>query len=109
MSYRKQINFSDLPSSKLRSLRRRRLLMLNLRMERVLANLSKIIPAVAQIVERVMTVFDKKPEESLSNAARTDDKDKHDHILAVLKADHDRKMKEAEARLEKEFAAYQKD
>merc|ERR1712226_1352926 len=77
-------------------------------MERVLTSISKIIPAIAEIVGRVMTVFDSKPEDSLSIAAKTDDKDKHDHILAVLKADHDRKMKEAEARLEKEFEAYRK-
>ena len=78
-------------------------------MERVLASMVKIIPAVAEIVDRVITVFDSKPKESLSTAAKTDDKDKHDHILAVLKADHDRKMKEAEARLEKELKAHRKD
>ena len=85
--------------------------MFNFRMglESVLSNLSKIIPAAAEIVERVMTVFDKKPEKTLSTAAQTDDKDKHDQIMAALKADHDRKMKEAETRLEKEFAAYKKD
>ena len=78
-------------------------------MNHVIASLSKIIPAIAQIVERVMTVFDKKPEETLSDAAQTDDKDQHDHILAILKSDHERKMKDAEARLDKEFTAIQKD
>ena len=78
-------------------------------MNSLIASLSKIIPAIAQIVERVMTVFDKKTEETLSNAAQTDDKGHHDRIIALLKSDHDRKMKEAEARLEKEFTVLTKD